>query len=202
MYECQVSCLKTDLQLATKIAETLGWKISEIYGDSVLGEKPYFYLTLYEKDYDIIPRRLLFTANYLKAAGISVLRTKIQLIVLDSICGVNPDPSQRYLLSAYGDTEKRFRLNQFLKGSEEPAPRNRFFSSEEELKANTISVNYAVLPGNTVMACILYVNTGELTPYPFIGHYFASAPIEPSYSSQYMDLAKKAAVETALNYCR
>lgn len=59
----------------------VGWKFSQIYGDPVMGNRVFCYLTAYDRD----PHSLLARMNKITAAcGMPHERTKIERVVYDS----------------------------------------------------------------------------------------------------------------------
>lgn len=89
LYECHITVLLKDREIAEQVAKDLHWKTSAIDGDPVLGKDTYFYLTTYGKHvmYNVqdedIWHNMKSTVNVLAARGVKVIREKIELIVHD-----------------------------------------------------------------------------------------------------------------------
>lgn len=84
LFECHITVHRDDAEAAERIARLNHWKTSKIDGDPVLGNKPFFYLTTHETDYERILVYMRRTANDLRTSGVRVLRQKIELIMLDT----------------------------------------------------------------------------------------------------------------------
>lgn len=89
MYECHITVLLEDREIAEQVAKDLHWKTSAIDGDPVLGKDTYFYLTrhgkcvMYNVQDEDIWHNMKSTVNVLTARGVKVIREKIELIVHD-----------------------------------------------------------------------------------------------------------------------
>lgn len=83
-FECHVTCLSSQADLAQNVATALGWKTSQIARDPVLGDDTFFYLTMYDTDYMTLYHRMKFVAYRLMAEGCTVVREKIELIMFDT----------------------------------------------------------------------------------------------------------------------
>lgn len=79
---------------AAAIAEGLGWKSSHIDGDPVLGVGVKSYLTKHAADGQSLLIVMQHTAAILRAAGLDVLRQKVEHVVYDTATGVDLIGSQ------------------------------------------------------------------------------------------------------------
>jgi hypothetical protein len=86
-YECHITVDARNAEAATAIAKRLGWKTSQIDGDPLLGDKVFFYLTKHARAFQTILHDMLETGTILEAAGIALIRQKIELIVFDTKTG-------------------------------------------------------------------------------------------------------------------
>lgn len=83
LYELHVTVNVADAKLAEHVAQEHHWKTSQITGDPVLGNKPFFYLTTYTETEQMAYQKLYSCAQELRMAGIAVLRAKIEHIIYD-----------------------------------------------------------------------------------------------------------------------
>lgn len=83
MYECHITCRRSDLGAANIVAVEQHWKTSEIARDPVLGEDTYAYLTTYDNDFQHMLERLSVAKQQLEHLGALIIREKIELIVYD-----------------------------------------------------------------------------------------------------------------------
>jgi hypothetical protein len=83
-YECHITVDTVYAEAATIIAQDLHWKTSEIARDPVLGNKNFFYLTTHSSKAPVIFARMEEACNVLEAAGVPVIRQKIELIIHDT----------------------------------------------------------------------------------------------------------------------
>ena len=84
LYECHITVAVDDSDKASTVAKELHWKTSEIARDPVLGNATYFYLTSHSDDYQKMWDRMSAASASLKAAGVIVIREKIEHIVYDT----------------------------------------------------------------------------------------------------------------------
>lgn len=87
-YECHITTETSSAEKAAQVAQTLGWKTSEIARDPLLGDKNYFYLTLHERTFGEIKARMEHCVSILRANEIPVIRQKIEIIIFDTKTGV------------------------------------------------------------------------------------------------------------------
>ena len=83
-YECHITTAVKDSEMCEKIAESHGWKTSEIKRDPILGDDSHFYLTCHTRDFMEMLEKMRNTAQRLEACGVKVLRQKIEHIIYDS----------------------------------------------------------------------------------------------------------------------
>jgi len=84
LYESHITIHIKDAELAQVVADGYGWKTSKIAGDITLGKDTYFYLTTHERDLIRMQDKLRDTGTALRAAGLNVIREKIELIIYDT----------------------------------------------------------------------------------------------------------------------
>lgn len=84
LYESHITCSTEQSKEAQKVADEYKWKTSQISRDITLGEATYFYLTTHEVTEIRIREKLFRTSEALKAAGVDVIREKIELIIHDT----------------------------------------------------------------------------------------------------------------------
>lgn len=84
-YECHLTFDPSHADFIKKFGIDIGWKTSQIYGDPLLGDKVYFYLTCHEEGHDGIRSKMWSTIYRCKDAGIPVIRTKIEQIIFDEM---------------------------------------------------------------------------------------------------------------------
>lgn len=87
-FECHITCNQADGEKASAVATEHHWKTSEIARDPVLGAATFFYLTSHGASYQSIFRRMRTAVAALEAAGVSVVREKIEEIVYDTKTGI------------------------------------------------------------------------------------------------------------------
>jgi hypothetical protein len=63
------------------------WKTSYIQNDPILGNKPFFYFTKHDRDYDTLFKKMNDMADEIARDGYEVLRRKIEAIVFDTKMG-------------------------------------------------------------------------------------------------------------------
>lgn len=83
-YECHITVHTNDAEKATRCAKELHWKTSQIDGDPVLGQRPFFYLTTHSDNAPEMFARMGRAVNALEFDGVKVLREKIELIIHDT----------------------------------------------------------------------------------------------------------------------
>lgn len=83
-FECHITTEVGFAESATAVANIAGWKTSEIKRDPVLGDGSHFYLTAHSRDYETLLRKMLTTADAMRALNIPVVRQKIEGILLDT----------------------------------------------------------------------------------------------------------------------
>lgn len=84
MFECHITCNLADAVAAAAVAEELHWSTSEIERDPVLGKASYFYLTSHDTDLTRMQTRMAAARVNLIAAGVPVVREKIEVIIYDT----------------------------------------------------------------------------------------------------------------------
>ena len=88
MYESHIT-VSTDCRVVgIDVADTYGWKTSEIARDPLLGDETYFYLTSHDKSFIGMYDRMKEVSDALRSRGVEVVREKIELIVYDTKTGV------------------------------------------------------------------------------------------------------------------
>lgn len=83
-YECHITIHKDHAEKAKAHARDLHWKTSQIDGDPVPGDKPFFYLTTHSSNAPEIFARMQRAVNALEFDGVPVIREKIELIIHDT----------------------------------------------------------------------------------------------------------------------
>lgn len=83
-YECHITVHVRDAEVATAIAKELHWKTSQIDGDPVLGDRPYFYLTTHSSDVEQMFIRMRAASAALQKRKVHVIREKVELIIYDT----------------------------------------------------------------------------------------------------------------------
>lgn len=83
-FECHITVDLAHVEQATKAAELLAWKTSEIARDPVLGQASYFYLTKHDVDYIRLFDSMRILSQLLQNYDVPVIRQKIELIMYDT----------------------------------------------------------------------------------------------------------------------
>ena len=85
-YECHIT-IEGDKDTSEKLVTHVGWKFSAIDGDPSLGEGVKCYATMHYNNrvplVEVIDR-VQTTANALRAAGLHVVREKVEMVVYDT----------------------------------------------------------------------------------------------------------------------
>lgn len=86
-FEAHITCPREEgggiMELLRK-KQITSWGFSAFDADPVLGDKPYFYLTMYSADEKLLKKAANLMAALLTQEGHSVLRQKIERIIYDT----------------------------------------------------------------------------------------------------------------------
>lgn len=84
-YECHITVHVQHAKAAEAVAKDLHWKTSQIDGDPVLGDRPFFYLTTHCSNVEDMMHRMRMCTDMLERVnGVPVIREKIELIIHDT----------------------------------------------------------------------------------------------------------------------
>jgi hypothetical protein len=86
-YECHITVPRDHLDEAETCVDPGYWRSSRIDGDPVLGKQVYGYLTAHDHDLQTLFANMDAAANTLRAAGVVVIREKIEHIIHDTKTG-------------------------------------------------------------------------------------------------------------------
>lgn len=87
-FECHITAPSGSADKVKKAGKDLHWKFSAIDGDPVLGAGVHCYLTTHDATFARIKQRMKAAAHVLEAAGVEVIRMKIEAIMYDTKTGV------------------------------------------------------------------------------------------------------------------
>jgi hypothetical protein len=90
-FEAHITFDRAKSKLVQGLADDTGgkWKVSAFDADPIMGDKPYCYLTAYDKDEIMLLDRMSQVAGLAEVRGIPVLRQKIERIIYDTKTGVD-----------------------------------------------------------------------------------------------------------------
>jgi hypothetical protein len=86
-YEAHITCPREEGGRVMRLCEEeriTSWGFSAFDADPVLGDKPYFYLTMYSGDEKLLKKATNLMAAMLTQKGVSVIRQKIERIIYDT----------------------------------------------------------------------------------------------------------------------
>lgn len=147
LYETHITVNVQDAQVAASVAADRHWKTSQIDGDPVLGDKPFFYLTRYGTNFEQVIEDLHKCVEDLKKWDVRVLREKIEAIIYDTKASEEQRLKQH---PAKGLTEKEARnlyLAFFQNGANVPDETiAKFAQLSARLEAELLKKNGIPLP--------------------------------------------------------
>lgn len=86
-FEAHITCPREWTPTVEKAGFMSEWAFSAIDGDPVMGKQAYCYLTGYDTNAATLLERTNRLADFLRAAGVPVLREKVEEIIYDTKTG-------------------------------------------------------------------------------------------------------------------
>lgn len=86
-FEAHLTFPRLEHDIVKDVADSTSWSFSAIDGDPVMGKQAYCYLTGYSDSGKALQLSLQFVATVAKAKGATLLRSKIERILIDSKTG-------------------------------------------------------------------------------------------------------------------